>query len=433
MKILSSVLSACLLAFTLTPAQAFETLQTRTALKSVHFLELEKADTVSVQLMVHMGEADLEGPEGMAHYLEHLVHWHSEGGYKPGFSAHRANAYTSNRVTNFWRDAPAKDAETAFRKLARVFQTPDLPRDFMRRERDVVTREYDLRMRENPYGRFGTKLGKLLYQSNPVARSVIGTPQSIGSLTIEEAFETHKRFYRAANASLVIVGKIDQATAVRFVEKHFSGLPRGDAQARPWRSRFPAGTEQVKLLEADSQVEGPSVFIRKLVRLDEALDGAQVLRLSRLMTKFLSSSLPGSLASPLRYDNALANQYWVRISVLADSVLELAFWAKPEAGISLTELSDAYRDALRKLARDGLPEASVHRLIKRAAKAHLRLADNMNQQSKNAALWLLHDLEPVSAASDIAGIKDVSKADFDRLARAMARPGRSVVGHLMPK
>jgi predicted Zn-dependent peptidase len=433
MKTLVGALAIGLLLAPGAPASAFELLETRTALKSVHLLRLPESDNVKVQLVVHVGESDLTGSEGLAHYLEHLVHWHTEGGPKPGFSAHRANAYTSNRVTNYWRDTAVGEADRVFATLARVFETPVLPADFVVRERGVVAREYDLRHRENPFARFSERLGKTLYEDGPISRSVIGTPDSIATFTAEDAARAHERFYRPANASLVIAGNIARDQAIALVETHFARFPGGAAPSRAWRSDIPDGIARIRIEHRDRHVRSTAVHLRKIVRLDAPADRARLVRATRLLNRLLASSLPGGLAGPLRFDQALADDHMIDLRVLTDSALEVSFWARPAAGIAPERAVATFEEALARLAATGLDPDSVRRVVERACKAIMRDRENIDQLSDNAAEWLLHDVAPVAAEADLEGVRSVTKAGLDRLVHALAQPGRTVVGLLRPE
>lgn len=416
----------------LSSAQAFERLATRTGLKAVYHLNIPDRDTVQLHLVFHTGESDLSGPEGLAHYVEHLVAMHIRGRASETLTVHRSNASTNSRLTTYWQEGPAAERDELFTKLARAFERPDLPRDVMLRERAVVAREYDLRVSENPEFRFYTRLGKVLYAGKPIGRSVIGTPQSIGSLTIEDAFAHYRRTHVPANATLVIAGDITRGDAVRLVEKQFGSIAGGKAPGRGWMTDIPGGTERIDIRHADSQVEAGSVFHRKIVRFP-GHGRIQLAQIAGQLKQILTSSLPGSLAGPLRYDAAIVSQFRLELSVLTSDVLEISFWAKPETGNSFERVVETYEGALRRLAATGLPEASVRRSVSRTVKRVRRLSDRPGARMAAASIWLAHDTPPPSARQALAGIEAVSKADLDRLLQAMVRPGRSVVGFITPE
>jgi len=414
---------------TLSSSVAFEQLPHKTGLKAVYHLNLPDEDTVKLQLVLHVGDSDLSGPEGLAHYLEHLVAWHMVGGAVVAPSMHRFNAFTNNRVTAYWQEGPANDAEALFVKLARVFETPDLPADFMRRERDVVAREYDLRISEHPERRFYMHLSRVLYDDKPAGKSVIGTPASIRALTVEDALRQHARFYVPANATLVIAGNIGRDEARRLAEKHFGAASPGEAAGRAWKSDIPGGTDRIEIRHADRQIKTDSVFVRKIVRVP-GYGHRDLVRIAARLSDLLSSPLPSSLVSTLRYDAAVVSELRFGLYVLTDEVFEVSFWARPETGISLERVVNEYEAALNRLALSGLSEATVSRSVTWAIKAAERQRHRLDARMAAASLWLAHDMALLSAPRSIDALKSLSKADVDQLMRALVQPGRSVVGFI---
>ena len=414
---------------TLSSAVAFEQLSHKTGLRAVYHLNLPDEDTVKLQLVFHVGDSDLSGPEGLAHYLEHLVVWHMVGGAVVAPSMHRFNAFTSNSVTAYWQDGPVEDAEALFAKLARVFETPDLPAAFMRRERDVVAREYDMRISEHPERRFHMHLSRVLYDNKPAGKSVIGTPASIRSLTVADALRQHAKFYVPANATLVIAGNIGRDEARQLVEKHFGSASAGEAAGRAWKADIPGGTERIEIRHADRQIKTGSVFVRKIVRMPGYSRHALV-RVAARLSNLLSSPLPGSLTSSLRHDAAVVSTLRFGLNVVADEVFEVSFWARPETGVSLERVVEEYQAALSGLARGGLPEATVSRSIAWAARSAERQRHRLDARMAAASRRLANDMAPVSTSRSIDAITSLSKADFDRVLQAMVMPGRSVVGFI---
>ena len=299
----------------------------------------------------------------------------------------------------------------------------------MRRERDVVAREYDLRISEHPERRFHMHLSKVLYGNGPAGKSVIGTPASIRSLTVADALRQHAKFYVPANATLVIAGNIGRDDARKLAEKHFGTASAGQAAGRAWKSDIPGGTDRIELRRADRQIRTESVFVRKIVRMPGYAHHALV-RIAARLSGVLSSPLPGSLDSSLRHDAALVSEFRFGLNVLTDEIFEVSFWARPETGVSLERVVEEYETALNRLARTGLTEATVSRAIAWATKSAERQRHRLDARMAAASLWLAHDVTLPSTPQSIDAIKSLSKADFDRLLRALVLPGRTVVGFI---
>jgi len=66
------------------------------------------------------------------------------------------------------------------------------------------------------------------------ARSPLGTPESVGALTVDQAAKFHRRWYVPANAVVAIVSPLKPAQAIRLATEAFAGIPAGK-KAGTWR------------------------------------------------------------------------------------------------------------------------------------------------------------------------------------------------------
>ena len=53
-------------------------LETDTAFDSVYLFKDTESPLITVGLTVLAGEVDVKGPEGLSHYLEHLMYWRNQ-------------------------------------------------------------------------------------------------------------------------------------------------------------------------------------------------------------------------------------------------------------------------------------------------------------------------------------------------------------------
>lgn len=84
----------------------------------------------------------------LPHYTEHLT-WlpNIEKGSRP--VDRNSNAWTNNYAVGYWLSVPPQDLPDILRRLKVVFDPIDLPREIAESERDIILREYDLRVGEN--------------------------------------------------------------------------------------------------------------------------------------------------------------------------------------------------------------------------------------------------------------------------------------------
>jgi hypothetical protein len=73
---------------------------------------------------------------------------------------------------------------------------------FALEEREVIPREYGLRLTNNVDAQANEKLVQFLYKGNTIAESVIGTPESIATFDLKSAKKFHAATHRPENAVL---------------------------------------------------------------------------------------------------------------------------------------------------------------------------------------------------------------------------------------
>ena len=58
--------------------------------------------------------------------------------------------------------------------------------------------------------------------------------EDLDRATMEDVFSFFRRFYVPSNASLAIVGDLDEDAALALVERYFEPIPGGTRAVRPW-------------------------------------------------------------------------------------------------------------------------------------------------------------------------------------------------------
>jgi len=72
-------------------------LDTEVGFESVYLLVVPEESVTAVALTVLAGEVDVDGPEGLAHYLEHLMYWHADNVGDQLIHARGGNAWVTGK------------------------------------------------------------------------------------------------------------------------------------------------------------------------------------------------------------------------------------------------------------------------------------------------------------------------------------------------
>lgn len=256
---------------------------------------------VAFNVMYDVGARDEDpGRTGFAHLFEHLMFGGSI--HIPDYdeplqnAGGENNAYTTNDLTNYYIQLPAKNIETAFwlesdRMLSLAFNEKSLDV-----QRKVVCEEFKEHYINKPYGDVWKHLRELVYTQHPYRWMTIGQELShIEEAKLEDVKNFFKKHYNPSNAILCVAGHIAVEEVKKLCDKWFASIPSGEKYHRNIPAE-PAQTEaRVLRLEKDVPVSvmykafpiccrmHPDYYATDLIT--EVLSGGQSSRLHQKLVK----------------------------------------------------------------------------------------------------------------------------------------------------
>ncbi len=183
---------------------------------------------VAINLWYHVGSKNEERTQrGFTHLFEHLMFEGSEN-YPGDFFKHlqplgaNINGSTSSDRTNYFVDLPTAHAERAIAmesdRMAHLLAALDDRK--LKIQKGVVTNEYRQNYANRPYGMVWSLLAEALYPpQHPYSWLTIGSMEDIERATMDDVSAFFSRFYVPSNASLAIVGDLDEERAVALAER----------------------------------------------------------------------------------------------------------------------------------------------------------------------------------------------------------------------
>ncbi len=198
---------------------------------------------VAVNLWYHVGSKNEERSQrGFAHLFEHLMFEGSE--HYPGdfFKPLQRlgagiNGSTSSDRTNYFIDIPAAHLGLALAMESdrMGYFLPALTEHKIRVQKDVIKNEYRQNVANRPYGMVWRLMAEAMFPpAHPYSWTTIGVMEDVEAATLEDVEAFFRRFYVPGNASLAIVGDIDEDRALGMAERYFGPLPGGTQSLRPW-------------------------------------------------------------------------------------------------------------------------------------------------------------------------------------------------------
>ncbi len=200
-----------------------------------------KAPIVAVNVWYHVGGKDEPADrQEFAHWFEHLMFQGSEN-YRDEFfkpfeevGATDQNGTTSQDRTNYFQNVPTTALDRALwmesDRMGHLLGALD--QKVIDEQRGVVQNEK--RQRENqPYGKVWDRVFEASFpQGHPYHAPDLAAGDLLEGATVDEAKDWFRRYYGAANATLVLAGDIDVATAREKVQQYFGHIPSGPPLTR---------------------------------------------------------------------------------------------------------------------------------------------------------------------------------------------------------
>ncbi|QDV35425.1 M16 family metallopeptidase [Tautonia plasticadhaerens] len=196
----------------------------------------------AVNLWYHVGSKDeRHGQRGYAHLFEHLMFegsLHFPGDYFTPLQPLGAsvNGSTSPDRTNYVVDLPTAHLELALAMEADRMGhlLPALTDEKLEIQKGVVTNEYRQNYANRPYGQVPRLLAEALYPpDHPYHWPTIGAMEDVASATRAHVDAFFRRFYVPSNASLCLVGDLDEDRAFALADRYFDPIPGGAPAVRP--------------------------------------------------------------------------------------------------------------------------------------------------------------------------------------------------------
>ena len=342
--------------------------------------EVHTAPLVSVWCWYRVGSKDENpGLTGVSHWVEHMNFKGTTniprdqvkgiieqfGGFWNGYTWLDQTTYVETAT----RDALDRMLFIESERMASCLYHPE----DCDSERTVIISE--LQGGENdPDQLLDQELTAVAFKAHSYRHPTIGWLSDLQTMTREDLYGYYRRYYVPNNATLVIVGDVDTADALRRATEHFGGIAPGPAVHRaPTKEPDQLGERRVTVSR-----EGTTAYLKlayhapalgepdffPLLMLDAALTGAKGLNLwasfrtaspqrsSRLyralVEKGLASSVAGALLptqDPFLYSISLTATDGVALKTLEDATLH-ELEAARTGGITEAELARA-RNQLR--------------------------------------------------------------------------------------
>ncbi|MFG1929731.1 M16 family metallopeptidase [Mycobacterium sp. NPDC048908] len=386
--------------------------------------------SASVGVWVGVGSRD-EGRTvaGAAHFLEHLLFKGTPNRTAVDIAqavdavGGELNAFTAREHTCYYAHVLDTDLALAVDMVADVVLRGHCAAEDVEVERDVVLEEIAMRD-DDPEDTLGDLFLAAMFSEHPVGRPVIGTVESISSMTRAQLHSFHLRRYTPERMVVAVAGNVDHDEVVALVREHFGpSMIRGRRPVPPRKgSGRVTGKPTLRFVNRDAEQTHLSLGVRTPGRHWD----------HRWALSVLNTALGGGLSSRLfqeiRETRGLAYSVYSTIDTFSDSgALSIYAGCQPER---FDEVVRVTTQVLEEVARDGITAAEC-RIAKGSMRGGLVLGlEDSGSRMNRIGRSELNYGEHRSIAHTLSKIDAVTLEEVNAVAhQLLSRPfGAAVLG-----
>lgn len=170
------------------------------------------------------GEKDyIKVPLGIAHFLEHKMFEQEDEIDVFNFFSERgsdANANTNNKKTTYLFSGPNFFKEN-LEFLLDYVQKPYFTDENVEKEKGIIIQEMKM-YQDDPYSKLYEAILDASFINNNTKYPIIGTEDSVNSITKEDLYACYKTFYHPSNMVLVVTGNVNPEETIEIIESNQS-------------------------------------------------------------------------------------------------------------------------------------------------------------------------------------------------------------------
>ncbi|WP_253196222.1 pitrilysin family protein [Roseovarius sp. PS-C2] len=399
-------------------------------------IEDHRAPVVVHMVWYRAGAADEKpGVSGVAHFLEHLLFKGTET-LEPGeFSATVArnggsdNAFTSYDYTAYFQRVAADRLDLMMQMESDRMVNLQLGEDDILTERDVIIEERNQRVENNPGALFREQMNAAQYLNHPYGIPIIGWPNEMRQLGLEDALEYYQTYYAPNNAILIVAGDVTPDSVRDMAQKHYGKLPANPDLPERARPQEPRQMAERRMVFRDARVAQP--YVTRSYLAPERDSGSQEKAAAlTLLAEILGGGSTSVLAEALQFETrqAVNTAAYYGNTSLDDSTFDLV--VMPAPGVTLQQAEDAMDDVIAGFLETGVDPEQLDRIKMQMRASQIYGQDDVGRLANRYGRALTQGLtvEDVQAWPDI--LQAVTAEDIMTAAREVLDRDKAVTGWL---
>ena len=327
----------------------------RTELENHLIVVTERVPAVrsaSLGVWVKIGSR-FENPEqaGISHFIEHMLFKGTadrsakEIAFRIDSMGGQLDAFTTKEHACYYANVLDVHLEDAFELLSDIVLNPLFDEDQMERERAVILEELAA-VEDAPEELLWEEFSATFWLDHPLGIPILGTRETIESLSREDLSVFFQRAYEPANIVVAAAGRLDHAAVLELVESSFGGL---DNHGPPLELSAPRTFQHFRILRKE-ELEQVHIAVGCPAPATDGKDRYAAF----LLNAVLGGSVSSRLFQRIREEHGLAYNVYSALETYADAG---CFWiyagTRPDAAATVLDLIIEELGVLRELPVSG--------------------------------------------------------------------------------
>jgi predicted Zn-dependent peptidase len=384
--------------------------------------------------MYHVGAKDEQpGRTGMAHFFEHLLFEGTENIGKGEWfkivssNGGRNNANTTDDRTYYYEIFPSNKLELGLWMESERLLHPVIKQGGVDTQNEVVKEEKRLRVDNQPYSRFLEYVKLNMFKKHPYKGTTIGKMADLDAATLEEFLAFNKKFYVPNNATLVVAGDIDFATAKKMIEDYFGPIPRGADVVKNFPQEEPI-TQAMTAKGYDPNIQIPAIMAAYRTPSMKTKDS----RILDMISTYLSTGRSSVLYKKLVDNKKMALQAGA-INLSQEDYGTYILFGLPQGDTKLEDIIKEIDEEIVKMQTELISERNFQKLQNQFENNFVNSNSSVEGIANSLARYnvLYGDTNLIN--SEIEIFRSITREDIKTVAKKYLNPNQRLILEYLPK
>jgi|694.fasta_scaffold44283_3 zinc protease len=376
------------------------------------------------------------GITGISHMLEHMMfkgtQKHPPGEFSRIIAANggRENAFTGQDYTAYFQMLEKTRLPVSFELEADRMRNLKLIEAEFAKEHQVVLEERRLRTDDQPRSKMQEHFESVAYSNSPYKNPVVGWPDDVAGLTLDDLKRWYSLWYAPNNATLVVVGDVNPDEVFKQAKKFFGPLKKSVLPA----PKLQGEVEQLGLRRLTVKVPAklPNLVMGyKTPSLKTVADETEAYALE-VAAGILDGGNSARFSSRLVRGQQIAAAAGAGYDLYSRLSNLFTLEGTPVQGKSVAELEAALLDEVRRLRDDPISAEELQRVKAQVSASHVYQLDSIMYQAMQIGTAETVGLGWKKVGEYVDKVNAVTAEQVQAVARKYLVDDHLTIAHLEP-